>query len=150
MCEKCPEKVDELISNEMTQFTSDDRDWLEELPEDMLDKFVPKAITVNKAWDVIKKQAKPEEYLTNIPEEVRLQINAEAKEKEERQTIVQNILTNSDWTQEELDGMSLNVLKKLEATKTPEVVNYAVVAGRNQKQATGPAPMPRPGVKFAS
>lgn len=157
MCEKCPEKVTALIAHDSTQFTEDDREWLNELPEDMLDKFIPK-ITVHKevttptldeAWEIIKAQAKPEDYLAHLPDETKIQINAEFKAKEERQAIVQNILTNSDWTQEELNDMSLVVLKKVEAQCKNSVTNYSMITGGTDKKKVGSiAPMPVPGVEF--
>lgn len=37
----CCEKVDELINNQSTQFTEDDREWLETLKEEQLEKLSP-------------------------------------------------------------------------------------------------------------
>ena len=145
MCEKCPEKVTALIANDGTQFTEEDRDWLNELPEDMLDKFIPKAVTVQRAWDVIKTQAKPEDYIANIPEEVQVQINSVLKEKEERQILTQTLVANGAWTEDELSGMSFSILKKLDSTAS--VSNYAGIAGGSPRRSTveGLEPLPLTG-----
>lgn len=160
MCEKCPEKVDALISNEVTQFTEEDKEWLNELPEDMLDKFIPKIVKVNaelkaptlaEAWEIVKTQSKPEDFISNIPEEVKVQINSEQKAKEEREAVIQNLLANSDWTEEEkaeLYAAPFSILKKLDIAVKPDVTNYAVVPSKNRKQVSGVVPMPLPGVEF--
>ena len=155
MCEVCKEKVKELIAHESTHFTEDDREWLEALTEDKLDKLIPKLIqvdikvpTVEEAWNIIK-GVTPEDYIAHIPDEVKVQINNEFKMKEERQAITQSILANSkEWEETELTGMSLNVLKKLEATTKSVVTNYSIRGIRGNVNEQGIAPMPLPGVKF--
>lgn len=137
MCTPCKEKVNELIAHESTHFTEDDREWLETLTEDKLDKFIPKLVQVNKptvedAWEIIK-GVTPDEYIAHIPEEVKVQVNNAFKEKEERQTIITNILTNSKvWKEEDLVSLSVNMLKKLEVTTKPVITDYSVMGTRGK------------------
>lgn len=161
MCEPCKERVDELIAHEATLFTEDDRDWLEALTEDKLDKLIPrvnktpaepKAPTMEEAWNVIKAEAKPEDYISHLPEDVVVQINAEQKMKEERQNIIEHITAHStDWAQDDLVAMPFSILKKLKTTLDSGAPNYVANAGGVRNLETGKkgiTPMPLPGVKF--
>jgi hypothetical protein len=147
MCEKCKEKAGLLIGNESTNFTEDDRDWLEALTEDKLDKLIPKIrtnkkTTIAEAWEMVTKS---EDFINHVPDEVKVQINTAFRESEERQTLTTNIMTGSDWTEDELNGMSLSVLKKLETVKAG--ANFSANAAGVQKEVKV-APLPIPGVKL--
>lgn len=161
MCEPCKERVDELIAHEGTHFTEDDREWLEALTEDKLDKMIPKMIRTNKesvkpptideAWDIIQKGAQPNDYMAHIPDEVKIQINTEIKTKEEHDALVQSILANSqnELTAEELGALSVNVLKKL-VKPEGQATYVGQTGGAGQPAKAGVAPMPLPGVKLES
>ena len=161
MCEPCKEKVNGLIAHEGTHFTEDDREWLEALTEDKLDKMIPKMIrtnkesakppTVDEAWDVIQKDSKPADYMAHIPDEVKIQINTEIKNKEEHDALVQTILANSqnELTAEELGVLSVNILKKL-AKSEGQATYVGQTGGAGQPAKAGVAPMPLPGVKLES
>lgn len=161
MCEPCKEKVNGLIAHEGTHFTEDDREWLEALTEDKLDKMIPKMIrtnkesakppTVDEAWDVIQKDSKPADYMAHIPDEVKIQINTEIKNKEEHDALVQTILANSqnELTAEELGALSVNVLKKL-VKPEGQATYVGQTGGAGQPAKAGVAPMPLPGVKLES
>lgn len=145
MCGTCKEKVNGLIAHANTHFDENDREWLEALTEDKLDKLIPKVVQVNvvpslvDAWKVVKAQAQPADYLSNVPDDVKLQINAVAKEKEEREAVTTYLTTSSDWTVEELDAMSLNALKKLEAREKSAPANYAGAAAGGGAQGAAVA-----------
>jgi hypothetical protein len=131
MCEKCPEKVDLLVANSATHFDDSDRDWLLELDEGKLDKLIPKRVRVNAeppaepkaptvedAWKVIRANAKSEDYINHLPEDLKgMYTQGVAVLKEQKDNLVKSIMDNTEkdtWTKEELDEMDMSVLKKLE------------------------------------
>ncbi len=129
MCEKCPEKVDQLIANSATRFSENDRDWLNELTEDKLDKLIPK-VAVN-----TKKEEKVE--ITTEDAWKALNLNKEQYEagvkiyNEQRASVTKEIMDNTEegtWSEDDLKGMSLAVLKKLAKSvekKDEGIGNYA-------------------------
>jgi hypothetical protein len=161
MCAPCKEKVNELIAHESTLFTDDDREWLEALTEDKLDKLIPKVITVqtevkipptvDEAWEIVLKDIENtlDDFVAHVPEQAKVQINSEFKEKEERQNVVENLITNSDWKEEELDKMPLSVLKKLESSLNKEGTDFSINGMRSRGgESSKVRPLPLPGVKF--
>ena len=172
-CEKCPEKVDELIANSATHFGDSDRDWLLELSEDKLDKLIPKRVrvnaevipeskspTVDEAWNVIQANAKNEDYLNHLPKDMKGLYEEGVKVlKEQRETLMKSIMDNTEkdtWTKAELEAMDLNVLKKLDKSINKDDsnnsgVNYvAMSAGTNGNgdDVDIVPPLAAPGVKF--
>jgi arsenate reductase-like glutaredoxin family protein len=154
MCEKCPEKVDELIANSATNFTKDDREWLDTLTEDKLDKLIPKRvrsvntpeITVDKAWEVINTNSKGvDDYLKNLPADVKVQVEKGLETyKEEHKKVVKFILDNTAkeiWEEEELNNMSMEVLKKIQ--KTIESVDEEELADYSAQSAGGNGQQPK-------
>lgn len=148
MCEPCKEKVNALIANANTHYTESDRTWLEGLPEDKLDKMIPKVVTVNVDSPVTTEKA--------------LEVLGIAKEQYEkgleiynnrRKEVITNIIANTEqgvWTEEVLNTMKLDVLEKLEKTATTKKAGTVYVgggAGVSVGQATI-APMPLPGIEF--
>jgi arsenate reductase-like glutaredoxin family protein len=148
MCEPCKEKVNALIANANTHYTESDREWLEALSEDKLDKMIPKVVKVN--------------VDTPVTQEKALEVLGIAKEQYEkgleiynnrRKEVITNIIANTEqgvWTEEVLNTMKLDVLEKLEKTATTKKAGTVYVgggAGVSGGQATI-APMPLPGVEF--
>ena len=140
MCEPCKERVNELIAHESTHFDETDREWLEALTEDKLDKLVPKKMQVNvtvpsveDAVKVIQTNAKGlDDYLNILPENVRAEVNLGlATFKERKDALIASIQANTEkdtWSEDELNVMSLNTLQKLEKSviKKGEMHDYSV------------------------
>ena len=140
MCEPCKERVNELIAHESTHFDETDREWLEALTEDKLDKLVPKNMQVNvtvpsveDAVKVIQTNAKGlDDYLNILPENVRAEVNLGlATFKERKDALIASIQANTEkdiWNEDELNAMSLNTLQKLEKSviKKGEMHDYSV------------------------
>ena len=140
MCEPCKERVNELIAHESTHFDETDREWLEALTEDKLDKLVPKKMQVNVALPsvedavkVIQTNAKGlDDYLNVLPENVRAEVNLGlATFKERKDALIASIQANTEkdtWSEDELNVMSLNTLQKLEKSviKKGEMHDYSV------------------------
>lgn len=140
MCEPCKERVNELIAHESTHFDETDREWLEALTEDKLDKLVPKNMQVNvtvpsveDAVKVIQTNAKGlDDYLNVLPENVRAEVNLGlATFKERKDALIASIQANTEkdtWSEDELNVMSLNTLQKLEKSviKKGEMHDYSV------------------------
>jgi hypothetical protein len=74
------EKITALISNELTTFVEDDREWLNTLDECKLDKMVPVAPKAN--TDPDPNDAKKKEEDEKKVKEAELKANAEKAEKE--------------------------------------------------------------------
>jgi hypothetical protein len=166
MCDKCPEKVDELIANSATHFEETDREWLTALTEDKLDKLIPKRVrtiisdpkpvTVNEAKEVIQANMQGEELLKLLPEEMLARYNTGVKiYNDRRNSVIQSIMDNTEkdtWSKEDLESMKLDVLEKIEKSvkKSVEgVANYAGQAAGNASSGKPEiAPMPLPGVEF--
>jgi hypothetical protein len=169
MCDKCPEKVDALIAHSATHFEENDREWLENLDENQLDKLTPKVyrrrtqkpavieqeeVTVEEAWNVIQANSETvEDYLKGLPENIRKQFEKGVEiYADQRKKVVDSILNNSekdDWTEEELNGMKLEVLQKIEKTLVGKDQGATVYfQGRNNLGVNSVEPMPIPGVEF--
>lgn len=170
MCDKCPEKVDALIAHSATHFTDEDREWLDKMTEDQLDKLIPKVyrrktekpavidageVTVQEAWNVIQNNSKSvDDYLKGLPENVRQQFEKGVEiYTSERKKVVDSILANSEqgeWTENELNDMKLEVLQKIEKAlaKRNENNGHVYMQGRSDLGVKTVKPMPIPGVEF--
>lgn len=134
MCEKCKEKAVLLIGYAGNSLVEADIDWLAELTEDKLDKFIPVAvnkepITVEAAWGVIQANVKSlDEYLPQLPEVVQAEIKLGLKVyAENKKTVVDSIIANTEkgiWEEETLNGMPLEVLQKIEKSVSKENTNF--------------------------
>lgn len=169
-CEKCPEKVEMLIANSATHFEDSDRDWLLELSEDKLDKMIPKRVRVNSepsepkepsvedAWKIVQANAKNEDYIEHLPEDLKSIYTEGSKVlKEQRETLVKSIMDNTEkdtWTKEELEAMDLDVLKKIEKSvnkgDSAGGANYSAMSagGGNNSDEVEVIPLGAPGVEF--
>jgi len=126
MCEPCKEKVNELIAHASTHFNDSDREWLEALTEDKLDKLIPKVVQVNavvptydEAVKIVQATAKSlDDYMNILPENVKAEVNIGLSTfKEKKSALITSIQANTEkdvWTEDELNAMSIEVLQKLE------------------------------------
>lgn len=124
-------KVNALIANEATQFTEDDRPWLEGLEEAQLAKLEPVANEKHgkkmeddeedEDKDKMRDNASPEprsfeDVLASAPAEVRESINyGQRLYAEYRGDLVKTIKANekNDFSDDELDGMDMKMLERL-------------------------------------
>lgn len=127
-------KVTALISNEQTQFTEDDRPWLEGLEEAQLDKLAPVALEKHKddknneddeeemkKDDKSRLNSKPrtfEDVLASAPAEVRESIqHGQRLFSEHRESMIETIKANekNKFTNDELKGLGIDMLERLAA-----------------------------------
>lgn len=146
MCEPCKKKVDALIANTNTHFNESDREWLEALTEDKLDKMIPKLVQTNSEPVPVSKEKALEV----------LGIEKEQYEKgleiynTRRQEVITSIMANTEsglWTNEVLATMKLDVLEKIEKSAVKKATVY-VGAGAPAPTNGTVAPMPLPGIEF--
>jgi ribosomal protein L22 len=133
----CPQKVEELIVNVAAKFTADDREWLQSLTEEQLEKVTPKVVQVNVGKEHVTSHLatykSAEEVLELLPEALRNDISAGLEmNKAKRAELVTKIQANASskdvWAKEELEAMETGMLEKLAKTiQTPAVY----VAGQN-------------------
>jgi len=147
--EKCTpcvaKKVDGLIANASTNFAETDREWLETLEEDQLDRMVPVSVepTVNKesvkitpemAVNALREGLKNEnDFIKLMPTNMQEQTRSALRLFEERKTsLIESIMSNTEkdtWTREELQVYEVEKLEKIAKTagvKQAEVqVNYS-------------------------
>jgi hypothetical protein len=143
-CTPCvAKKVNELIANEATSFTENDREWLETLDEVQLNKCAPKdmsaedkkkaeeemaakvktnaTITPEMAVNALKEALKGQDDFinlmpTNMQEQTRSALKLHASHKS---TLIEGILANTEegtWTKEELGVYEVEKLEKISKT----------------------------------
>jgi hypothetical protein len=167
MCSKCPEKVQALVDSPKTNFDESDLEWLSTLDEDKLDKLIPKLSveteiklpTVEEAWEVVRAGlSNLDDYIKLLPEDVRQQVNVGLEVFQRvRQETITSIQANTEkdtWKNEDLEKMSLDVLKKIEKSiqKKSELTDNVDYSLRGVREDIGSGskvkPMPLPGVSF--
>ncbi len=135
-CKPCIKAaVDTLINNKATSWSENDREFLEGLTENQLEKFNP--VVIEKTIEVNKTSAAPkttEEYLATIPKEIREQVETGLRVHSEQKTaMVAAIMANNEnvWTKEELEATPFATLQKIQMTVNAnkkvveeETVNY--------------------------
>lgn len=149
--------VNGLISNTASNFSEEDREWLQGLEEGQLKKLMPSEPApepqVNKeaAIKVIQDTLKtPADFMGLLPQEMKDQFQSGLRLHKERRTqLVQSIMANTAeaWTEDELNAMPTDMLEKISKSVTP-VVDYSANGGGshiNTNQSTEEALLP-PGV----
>lgn len=135
--EKCTpcikKKVDALIANKAATYSEDDRDWLEGLTENQLDKMVPKVVETNGQAQIEVLSAEDKAAL-----EYGKRVLAER-----RKTMIQGIQANTEkglWEETELTAMSDASLEKLfksvKKEEAVEEVNYALNSNFSKPRVT--------------
>jgi hypothetical protein len=119
----CPEQVKLIIQSEHTRFEESDRDWLETQNEGTIIKLLPvepkeqapPQVNKEQAIEVLKDQFKTtDQFLSLLPDELKSQMQyGLSLYKDERMNLVTNITSNSNFTDEDLKGKSIDELKKL-------------------------------------
>ena len=124
MSEKCTPcvkaAVDNLIANKVTAYQETDREWLENLSEEQLEKMNPvqvnttKKITKEDAVQVLS-QLSQEEYLQTMPTALREQVQTGLRiNAERRNTLIEKITVNAtSFSKEELGTIPTEMLEKL-------------------------------------
>jgi hypothetical protein len=131
------DKVNALIANEASQFDEKDRDWLMTFEDDHLDKLAPKVIEPEPSPEPIEAGEEDggegeetpqteEEFIETAPGDMK-EVLAESLQmhRQERNELIKSLLENKDcvFSEDELKGMNLGQLKKLEKLAGVEV-NY--------------------------
>lgn len=143
-CTPCVKaKVDALIANEVSKYAETDREWLEALSEEQLDKMEPQVVEkeVTKEVNVLSAEDRA------IIDYVKFQ------KKEQRKATISQIQANSEkgeWSDEELNAMSDTALAKIAGLlKKEEPVDYSLFGGGGfDLNASGEEPLAPTGVKF--
>jgi hypothetical protein len=167
-------KIDALIESKENPFQEDDRKWLENLEEDCFErvgsyKFVVQAVdddddddddeddkneekepAANRELQTLRENMKDiKTLLPLLPDEVADQIQSGIKLNKERRTRLIEKIGKADaeknYSEDELKAMSTPDLERLaKFAKVP--VDYSLAAHQTQ-QASGEAPLGRPGVE---
>jgi len=132
----CEAKIDALIANPLTNFSAEDKEWMSKLSESQVEKLAPKEskpkenIQVNQVdeKEVIKTYQSTlkelDDFLPIMPSHVKATVEAGVKlYKEKRKTLMQGILDNSEFTEEELEVMSDDMIEKI--NKSINVADYS-------------------------
>ncbi len=148
--------VDELISSNATQFEEGDREWLDTLSECQLKKLAPveqaqPTGNTEQAVAILREQMKkPEEFLSVLPDEYRDQFESGlALHRKQRKDLVDGIMANSEFTEEQLapKGMGeLNILHK--AIVKPKVSYVGMGDGFNTNAGEEADVLPPAGIEF--
>lgn len=146
--------VSGLITNERTNFTEDNREWLMGQDFDTLETLQPKMIANAKikseetpftdeavtSYIATKKQ---EDVIKLLPSELQANLNTMIKERaERREKMVKEILSiNKQFTEIELNAMNCDILQKVHAMAKPAVedakpADYSAAAGSAHQMQT--------------
>ena len=156
------ELIKSLIANEATQFSEEDRGFLEGLDEQKLSMLSPvekddivdeekeeeKEVEVSKN-DEGEEDPKPlstEEYIAAAPPEVKEVLNQGIKmRKEHRDSLTKIIISNSQFNEEEIKDFSMEQLEKLASTAAPQdhSIQASPVSNLGEKDDDKPPPAPQ-------
>ena len=143
-CTPCVKKrVDALIANEASKYAETDREWLEGLSEEQLDKMEPQVVTKEVTKEVNVLSAEDRDILNYV----------KLQQKERRNATISQIQANSEkgaWTDEELNAMSDSALAKIAGLlKKEEPVDYSLFGGGGfDLNASGEEPLAPTGITF--
>lgn len=159
-CDACKEKIDALVANEASAFSKDDREWLETLEEEKLDKLAPKPEKAPQAnEDPEKKGDDPEKDEPKLtlkdvatPDEYEAYEYGARQLKADKAKMVEAITTNTAegvWTEDELKAMPIGQLEKVYHTlpkKEDEevLVDYSGQGGSRTKMQANEEPVLAP------
>lgn len=151
-CPECKAVIDELIANESTKFTEENRDFLEEMDLDTLKLFRPvqkeekpavneekkvekKTPAVNEEKEEDPKPLTAQAYIENAPAEIREVLNSAMNTHQNRKRdLVTQITANkrSKFTKEQLTAKPLEELEMLAELAID--VNYEGQGGASNTQ----------------
>jgi CRISPR/Cas system-associated protein Cas5 (RAMP superfamily) len=159
----CEAKVDALIANKATQFTSKDREWLLTQEEAIIDKLSPvevKSVEKQEALEVNAEEViatfkgtlkTVEDYTALMPAEMQEQISEGVElYNEHRAKLVKSILDNTEkdlWKEDDLTAMETSQLEKV--AKSIKTTDYSGMSGGRiqDNHEDGPEPLLPVGVK---
>lgn len=143
----CPEKVDALIANEASPFTSDDKETLLTMSGEFLAKLEPKEVdtpekvetpqvNAESAREVLKGSIdNSDDLLPLLSDDMQEQVKSGIKlHKENRTNLIKSIQENSTegtWTAEDLEGMNTEMLAKV--YKSVNGVDYTALGINNEE-----------------
>lgn len=150
-CTPCvKERVDALIVNSVTTYAETDRDWMEGMTVEQLDKMSPtketvevevnKEVTNEMVVNAFKGKT-TSEFLELMPKEMQGQMKAGlALHADHKLKLVTGIMANAEgvWGKEELEGMEVEGLEKIAKTANvqtnQEVNNFSGMGAGTQFQ----------------
>jgi len=154
----CPNKVEELIANELSNFTKEDREWLLAQDEATIEKLMPKTVEspqVNSEAEITKDQAVEvliktistvEDFVNILPEGIKVHVEAGlALHTEKKKQLVDGIMDNAGegvWTEEELTAMEMDMLEKLAKTSGSKTDYSGLSAGKKASEPSEEVLMP--------
>lgn len=160
----CPEKIQALIEHELTNLTEDDREWLEAMTEEQVDRLFPKKVESQEpplqmnreqAIQVLKDElGDKDKFRGLLPADVREQMDFGLRAyQQERQRLIDHIKANAAeqaYSDEELAGMGMQALEKM-ARQIPAKLDYSgqAPATHQATPATYGEPLLPPGVEPA-
>lgn len=156
----CEDLVNELIANERTKFTDEDKELLLTMDEEFLTRLIPDKpeekkvekepdkqkepqMNAEQAMKVLKEQiTKPEEFTKLLPAPMQDYFNSGLRLQQEKSAaMITEILdaTDETWSKEELEAMRFETLEKVHQS-IPKPVDYTGLgdAGRLKTQEEGP------------
>jgi len=143
-CTPCVKaKVDALIANKVSKYAETDREWLESLSEEQLDKMEPQVVEKEVVKEVNVLSAEDRAIIDYV----------KFQKKEQRKVTIDQIQANSEkgtWTDEELNAMSDSALAKIAGLlKKEEPANYSLYGGGGfDLNASGEEPLAPTGITF--
>lgn len=143
-CTPCVKaKVDALIANKVSKYAETDREWLEALSEEQLDKMEPQVVEKEVTNEVNVLSAEDRAIIDYV----------KFQKKEQRKATIDQIQANSEkgtWADDELNAMSDTALAKIAGLlKKEEPANYSLFGGGGfDLNASGEEPMAPTGITF--
>ena len=146
VCTPCvKERVDNLIANKLTKYSENDREWLQTLAEDQLDKMVPEkvaptvqSISKEQVMEVMKSMKPEERTLFLTADQQAVFAYGQKQMKERRDNLIKGIQDNTGkeiWPDETLSPMDEDMLVRIfNSVKKEEVADYSGLSvGRAEK-----------------
>lgn len=128
----CEQKVIELINNAATNFTMEDKEWLQQLNEEQLKKLLPKEVQIQVNADMVKNYLKDkslEQVAELLSGDAKKELEISISTYKEKRAGYEALVLNSEktkniWSKEEIEAMDFGMLEKL--AKTVETAVYTV------------------------
>lgn len=156
----CEEKVQGLIDNSQTQFTDDDKSWLNNLTNEQLEKLEPaqtsqnnetgdseqstqnnsegsgqqaEQLTQEQVAQALQNYSNPEDFLSLLPKEIADQMRNGLKlHQNHRSNLISTITNNSnEFNEDELKNMDTEMLQKISKSVQP-VTDYSGMGAGGQ------------------
>lgn len=137
-------KVEQLINNEQTRFTEEDKEWLLTQEEAVLDKLLPieqpkEKLQINndEVINAFKEKAKTtDDFINLMPTEMQDQIRSGLRlHQDARKKMIDHIIANAKdvWNEDQLKEMDTDILTKVYKS-VPNPVDYSAMNVINNEE----------------